>query len=131
MGQNFLTGGAVIRRLVRRAKIRPGDRVIEIGAGKGHITRELLRVGAEVTARLVRPLLPRVDGGRRSAGGVSSVPLLRRGAAVHPAEISKKKHGFTPCFCLFLRDFLPSKRQNLMTSGSLVNDSMVAVASLK
>lgn len=49
-GQNFLTGGAVIRRLVRRAKIRPGDRVIEIGAGKGHITRELLRVGAEVTA---------------------------------------------------------------------------------
>lgn len=49
-GQNFLTGSGVIRRLVRRAKIRSGDRVIEIGAGKGHITRELLRVGAEVTA---------------------------------------------------------------------------------
>lgn len=69
MGQNFLTGGAVIRRLVRRAKIRPGDHVIEIGAGKGHITRELLRVGAEVTAyELDRALAARLH--ERFAGDV-------------------------------------------------------------
>lgn len=73
-GQNFLTGGAVIRRLVRRAKIHPGDRVIEIGAGKGHITRELLRVGAEVTAyELDRALAARL---RERFAGEKSLKII-------------------------------------------------------
>ncbi|MCL1964737.1 MAG: rRNA adenine N(6)-methyltransferase family protein [Firmicutes bacterium] len=40
-GQNFLTGYQTVRRLLDKTTIGPGDRVIEIGPGKGHITRQL------------------------------------------------------------------------------------------
>lgn len=40
--QNFLTGKGEIRRLLRLTDISPSDLVLEIGPGKGHITRELL-----------------------------------------------------------------------------------------
>ncbi len=50
VSQNFLTARAAIRRIVRLAKLNPGDHVIEIGAGKGHITRALAAVCASVSA---------------------------------------------------------------------------------
>ncbi len=59
VSQNFLTSSSTIRRLLRRADIGPGDRVIEIGAGKGHITRQLLSVAGAVTAYEIDPALCR------------------------------------------------------------------------
>lgn len=45
--QNFLTGTAVIQRLLDCSDITPADLVLEIGPGRGHITRQLLpRCGA-------------------------------------------------------------------------------------
>lgn len=50
VSQNFLTSRALINRLLRRTDISRSDLVLEIGAGKGHITRELLASGCRVLA---------------------------------------------------------------------------------
>lgn len=49
-GQNFLFDRNVVLRILRAAEVKPGDRVVEVGPGLGILTRELLAVGAEVTA---------------------------------------------------------------------------------
>ena len=43
------------RRLVAQADIRPGDLVLDIGAGTGAITRPLVRAGARVVAIELHP----------------------------------------------------------------------------
>ena len=50
MGQHFLIDHAVIERQVGYAKIKKGERVLEVGAGLGFLTEELVKAGAEVTA---------------------------------------------------------------------------------
>lgn len=50
ISQNFLTKSSTIQRLLALSDISENDRVIEIGPGKGHITRALLRRGCELTA---------------------------------------------------------------------------------
>jgi 16S rRNA (adenine1518-N6/adenine1519-N6)-dimethyltransferase len=58
-GQNFIFEQNLLQRIVREAGIVPGDRVVEIGAGAGTLTRELLAQGAEVLAiEIDHSLLP-------------------------------------------------------------------------
>lgn len=66
--QNFLTGGADIRRLLALTDISPRDHVLEIGPGKGHITRELLPRCGRLTAV---ELDPRLCAGLRERFGGS------------------------------------------------------------
>jgi len=66
-GQNFLTSGRAVRRLLDAAAIGQQDLVVEIGSGRGHITRELLpRCGrllaAELDPALCRRLTERFGG---------------------------------------------------------------------
>lgn len=49
-GQHFLADPGLVRRIVRGARVQPGDRVIEIGPGLGILTEALMEAGAEVTA---------------------------------------------------------------------------------
>lgn len=49
-GQNFLGDEAVLDDIARLAAPRPGGRVLELGAGLGHLTARLLARGAAVTA---------------------------------------------------------------------------------
>ena len=49
-GQNFLHSLVVHQAIVRAAGARPGVRVVEIGAGLGTLTDQLLMTGAEVWA---------------------------------------------------------------------------------
>lgn len=68
--QNFLTGGAEIRRLVGLAGIKRTDEILEIGPGKGHITRELLKkcghlIAVELDPRLCARLRERFAGEER------------------------------------------------------------------
>ena len=46
LGQHYLTDPLVVRRMVSLAEIGPSDRVLEIGTGRGALTRELAGVGA-------------------------------------------------------------------------------------
>lgn len=50
LGQHFLTHPAIARSLVDAAGIHRGDTVLEIGPGRGALTRELLSRGARVIA---------------------------------------------------------------------------------
>lgn len=50
LGQNYLTDENICRNIVDSFNIRPGDRVIEIGPGKGAITRFILEKTANFTA---------------------------------------------------------------------------------
>lgn len=50
LGQHFLRGTWAAAALAKEAAISSGDTVLEIGPGKGVLTRELLRTGARVIA---------------------------------------------------------------------------------
>jgi 16S rRNA (adenine1518-N6/adenine1519-N6)-dimethyltransferase len=50
LGQHFLTDKGALDDIVRAAGVRPGDRVLEIGPGRGALTAPLLAAGARVTA---------------------------------------------------------------------------------
>lgn len=50
LGQNFVVDPNTVRRVARLARVGPGDRVVEIGAGLGALTLALVESGASVTA---------------------------------------------------------------------------------
>lgn len=49
-GQHFLAAPDIVARIVQAAGLRPGDRVLEIGPGRGVLTRALVAAGGAVTA---------------------------------------------------------------------------------
>ncbi len=67
LGQHFLVDPNIVGRIVEIAGIGPGDRVVEIGAGTGTLTRALASTGAAVTAyeidEYLRPVLEEVLAG--------------------------------------------------------------------
>lgn len=49
-GQNFLGDAHVLDQIAAAARIEPGDLVVELGPGLGHLTRALLETGGRVVA---------------------------------------------------------------------------------
>jgi 16S rRNA (adenine1518-N6/adenine1519-N6)-dimethyltransferase len=69
LGQHYLVDGDAIRKVVQYAEIRPSDRVLEIGTGRGSLTRELACLGASFTGYEIdeanyRATLEAVRGGK-------------------------------------------------------------------
>jgi 16S rRNA (adenine1518-N6/adenine1519-N6)-dimethyltransferase len=50
LGQHFLADPNLTRKVVAAAGVKPGDRVLEVGAGTGTLTRALVDAGAHVLA---------------------------------------------------------------------------------
>jgi 16S rRNA (adenine1518-N6/adenine1519-N6)-dimethyltransferase len=50
LGQVFLKDKEVIQKIIQAAKIESKDRILEIGPGKGILTHDLLKTGAEIIA---------------------------------------------------------------------------------
>jgi len=50
LGQNFLTDGVVIEKIISEADIKPDDIVVEIGAGVGFVTEQLVKHAKKVYA---------------------------------------------------------------------------------
>ncbi len=48
LGQHYLVDQSVIKRLVSLAGVRAGERVLEIGTGKGALTKELSKVASRL-----------------------------------------------------------------------------------
>lgn len=67
LGQHFLADGNITRKIVDLAGVKPGDRVVEVGAGTGTLTVALARAGASVIAYEIdhglRPILEEVTSG--------------------------------------------------------------------
>jgi 16S rRNA (adenine1518-N6/adenine1519-N6)-dimethyltransferase len=59
LGQHFLVDPALRRRVVEAAGIEPEDEVLEIGAGPGVLTGELVRRARRVVAVEIDPRLAR------------------------------------------------------------------------
>ncbi|WP_423463112.1 16S rRNA (adenine(1518)-N(6)/adenine(1519)-N(6))-dimethyltransferase RsmA [Promicromonospora sp. MS192] len=57
LGQNFLHDGGTVRKIVRTAELRPGERVVEVGPGLGSLTLGLVEAGASVVAVEIDPVL--------------------------------------------------------------------------
>lgn len=57
VSQNFLTSGRVIQPALRKTSLSPGDHVIEIGPGKGHLTLAVLKRCGRLTAVEIDPAL--------------------------------------------------------------------------
>lgn len=78
MGQNFLVDPGIVRRIVTVADVASGDLVVEIGAGMGILTRDLLRTGADVIAiELDHELKTFLE---EDLGGASNLHLVERDA---------------------------------------------------
>ena len=57
LGQNFLYDPAIAGKIVAAAGLEPGETVVELGSGKGILTRPLAAAGAHlVTIELDKPL---------------------------------------------------------------------------
>ncbi|MDQ2650329.1 MAG: 16S rRNA (adenine(1518)-N(6)/adenine(1519)-N(6))-dimethyltransferase RsmA [Actinomycetota bacterium] len=66
-----MADGNTVRRIARLARVGPGDRVVEIGAGLGSLTLALLETGAGVTAIEVdRHLVPILESVATPEGAV-------------------------------------------------------------
>lgn len=50
LGQHLLTSRDIARAVVAAGDVRPGDTVLEVGPGKGMLTRELLDAGGRIIA---------------------------------------------------------------------------------
>lgn len=74
VSQNFLTSARLVHRLVGLTTIAKSDRVIEIGAGKGHVTRALLDACREVIAYEIDPALCELL--RRTLGARENLTLV-------------------------------------------------------
>ncbi len=74
-GQNFLTNGKTVRKLVGKANFKRQDAIIEIGPGDGAITRELAQVAGGVTAiEIDRKLIPNLAKNLKQYDNVEIVP---------------------------------------------------------
>ncbi|MCB9675432.1 MAG: ribosomal RNA small subunit methyltransferase A [Alphaproteobacteria bacterium] len=100
-GQHFLTRAETVDRIVRGARVVPGERVVEIGPGLGILTRALLRAGAEVTAieldrdlaAYIREALPEVrliEGDAARVDWLSTVEPGTRVVANLPYNVGTK-----------------------------------------
>ncbi|HMM74703.1 MAG TPA: 16S rRNA (adenine(1518)-N(6)/adenine(1519)-N(6))-dimethyltransferase RsmA [Gammaproteobacteria bacterium] len=77
-GQNFLVDERIVREILAITDPRPGQRIVEIGAGLGALTAGLLAGGAELIAiEIDRDLLPRL---RHRFGAEPRFSLLARDA---------------------------------------------------
>ena len=46
LGQHYLADREVVRKIIEAARIRPHEKVLEIGTGRGTLTKELARLGS-------------------------------------------------------------------------------------
>ena len=94
LGQHFLTAHRVAVSLVRSVAVSPGESIVEVGPGKGALTRELVTLGGPVIAiekdeelivKLHETFAPELKSGRLRiiAGDIRDLDTISAGLADH------------------------------------------------
>jgi len=74
LGQNFLTDRNILSRILESTGIAEGDRILEVGPGRGDLTRLLAESGAQVLAvELDRQLVPLLECAFAGKGNVEII----------------------------------------------------------
>src|SRR3972149_11020833 len=76
LGQHFLIDRDVLAEIIRCADIKKGERVVEVGPGRGILTKELLKKGARVTAVEIDSRL--ADILRKELGGNKNLKIINQ-----------------------------------------------------
>lgn len=84
LGQNFLIDPNILRKIVEAADLRPDDTVLEIGPGRGALTRLLCRHAARVVAVEIDRLL--CDHLREALADCANLELHEADALVWPLD---------------------------------------------
>ena len=118
IGQNFLRDGSVAKWMVNRASLTKGDRVLEIGPGKGILTEEILASGCdaleavELDSRLGEFIGPIADADRRLMlhwGDAVTFDYSKLGAPPTHIIANLPYHITTPVIWKLLESFSMSK----------------------
>lgn len=85
-GQNFLVDRAVLQQIVDAAELEQGDQVLEVGAGTGVLTRELVRLARRVVAvELEQGMLKLLE---KTTRGYTNVEIIARNLLyLEPEEV--------------------------------------------
>jgi 23S rRNA (adenine-N6)-dimethyltransferase len=78
VGQHLLVDDGVVRRVLRRVRVRPGELIVDVGAGTGALTLPLAAAGAHVLAIERDPRLCRVLQAAIEREGLGSRVQVRR-----------------------------------------------------
>ena len=81
-GQNFLHNKRIIYRIVNEANISPGDSILEIGPGRGHLTEALASKKAKVVA--IEADKDLIDGPLQRFNDIENVRIIQADAAKFP-----------------------------------------------
>ncbi len=98
VSQNFLTSSTTIWRLVRLANLGPEDHVVEIGSGKGHLTKILAKVCGYVTAVEIDPAM--YEKTKAKLAGVQNLTLVNRDFLKWPLPAGDYKVFSNIPFCI-------------------------------
>lgn len=137
LGQHFLVPGPVPRRIVAEFAPLPGEAVLEVGPGRGVLTRELLAAGAEVLAievdeRLAGALERALDSSRlrlvrADALEIDFASLLREAFGERPARaLSSLPYSTGTAILERLIGAIPPLREALVLLQKEVVDRVVA-----
>ncbi|MDH4163002.1 MAG: 16S rRNA (adenine(1518)-N(6)/adenine(1519)-N(6))-dimethyltransferase RsmA [Nitrospirota bacterium] len=84
LGQNFLTDPNYVHKIVDAAEVGPQDRILEIGPGLGHLTRELARrAGTVLAIELDNRVIPHL---REEFAAATNVEILEADALLFPYD---------------------------------------------
>jgi 16S rRNA (adenine1518-N6/adenine1519-N6)-dimethyltransferase len=135
-GQNFVVDANTVRRIVRRAGVRDGDVVLEVGPGLGSLTLGLLAAGAHVIAVEIDPVLAealpdtvsRLQPNRSDRLDVIAGDALRVCEATRPPDalVANLPYNVAVPVVLHLLEVFPSLRNGLVMVQSEVADRLVA-----
>ncbi|MDT4989566.1 MAG: rRNA (adenine1518-N6/adenine1519-N6)-dimethyltransferase [Micromonosporaceae bacterium] len=138
LGQNFVHDPNTVRRIVRAARLQPGDVVVEVGPGLGSLTLGLLPVAAATYAVEIDPLLAGALGAttaRYEPAHADRLRVINRDAltvgvddfAVAPtALVANLPYNIAVPVVLHLLATLPGLRQGLVMVQKEVADRLTA-----
>jgi len=119
-GQNFLKDARALEKIISAAEIVPGETILEIGPGRGALTKELLKSGAQVVAFEIDPEMVEVLH-EKFPEAIESQKLVIHSGDILDTELSEfvfENHNFKvvaniPYYItgLLLRKFLESNIQ--------------------